>query len=221
MSNTLYSISVPPQNGRSPQAAIVLLHGWGANCQDLAGLADYLNLSNYQLVFPEAPFPHPYNPIGKMWYTFPQDYRFLGGAEFGDRADLATSRQQLIQFLTDFSQIANIPFSQIILGGFSQGGAMTLDVGVRLPLAGLMVLSGYLHAPLQPQQTSLPPTLIIHGKQDQVVPLQAAHQARDTLQTLGVTPTYQEYDMGHEIQPVVFSQIQSFVKEFLPIDNKL
>lgn len=97
---------------------------------------------------------------------------------------------------------------------------MTLDVGERLPLAGLMVLSGYLHAPLQPQQTSLPPILMIHGRQDQVVPLQAAHQTRDSLQALGITPQYQEYDMGHEVQPIAFSQIQSFVKELLPIHNK-
>lgn len=198
----------------------MLLHGWGSNCQDLAGLANYMDLSDYQLVFPEAPFPHPYNPTGKMWYTFPQAYSFLGKPEFGDRPDLSTSRQQLIEFLTQLTQTANIPFSRIILGGFSQGGAMTLDVGERLPLAGLMVLSGYLHAPLQPQQTSLPPILMIHGRQDQVVPLQAAHQTRDSLQALGITPQYQEYDMGHEVQPIAFSQIQSFVKELLPIHNK-
>ena len=198
----------------------MLLHGWGSNCQDLAGLANYMDLTDYQLVFPEAPFPHPYNPTGKMWYTFPQAYSFLGKPEFGDRPDLSTSRQQLIEFLTQLTQTANIPFSRIILGGFSQGGAMTLDVGERLPLAGLMVLSGYLHAPLQPQQTSLPPILMIHGRQDQVVPLQAAHQTRDSLQALGIAPQYQEYDMGHEVQPIAFSQIQSFVKELLPIHNK-
>jgi phospholipase/carboxylesterase len=179
-----------------------------------------MDLSDYQLVFPEAPFPHPYNPVGKMWYDFPQDYSFLGKPEFGDRADLATSRQRLIEFLTHFTQTSNIPFSHIILGGFSQGGAMTLDVGLRLPVAGLMILSGYLHAPLQPQQAALPPILMIHGRQDQVVPLQTAHQARDSLQALGITPQYQEYDMGHEIQPIVLNQIQSFVKEKLSIHHK-
>jgi len=97
---------------------------------------------------------------------------------------------------------------------------MTLDVGVRLPFAGLMILSGYLHAPLQPQQASLPPTLMIHGRQDQVVPLPAAQQARDSLEAIGITPNYQEYDMGHEIQPLALSQIQSFVKERLLINNE-
>ncbi len=198
----------------------MLLHGWGANCQDLCGLADDLDLSDYHLVFPEAPFPHPDNPVGKMWYDFPQDYRFLGKPEFGDRADLSTSRQRLINCLTQFTQMSNIPWSRMILGGFSQGGAMTLDVGVRLPLAGLMILSGYLHAPLQPQQTSPPPTLMIHGRQDQVVPLSAAHQARDSLEAIGVTPQYQEFNMGHEIQSMVLRQIQSFVKELLPIYDK-
>jgi phospholipase/carboxylesterase len=220
MSKTLYAISLPPTSGRSPQGSVVLLHGWGANCHDLLGLAEFMDLSDYQLVFPEAPFPHPYNPIGKMWYDLPQDYRFLGKPEFGDRPDLAASRQQILEFLTDLARTSKIPLSRTILGGFSQGGAMTLDVGVRLPLAGLMILSGYLHAPLQPQQSSLPSALMIHGKQDSVVPLQAAHYARESLKTLGVTPHYQEYDMGHEIQPVVLQQLQRFVKERLPIHDK-
>ncbi|MBM0743303.1 alpha/beta hydrolase [Phormidium sp. CLA17] len=220
MSTTLYTISVPPKSGQPPQGVIVLLHGWGSNCQDIAALANYMDLPDYQLMFPDAPFPHPYNPVGKMWYALPQDYSFLGKPEFGDRADLSTSRQRLIEFLTHLTQTSNVPLSRTILGGFSQGGAMTLDVGVRLPLAGLMILSGYLHAPLQPPQTPLPPTLMIHGRQDQVVPLPAAHQARARLQALGVTPQYQEYDMGHEIQPMVLNQMQSFVKELLPSLNK-
>jgi len=211
---SLQAITVPPAH-HPPKGLIILLHGWGANCEDLPPLAKFMDLADYQLVFPDAPFPHPYNPVGKMWYAFPESYSFLGTPEFGDRPDLSTSRQELLDFIVDQAKQAGVSLSQTILGGFSQGGAMTLDVGLRLPVAGLMILSGYLHAPLQPQQPNLAPILIIHGRQDAVVPLHSAHQVRDSLQALGAPLHYQEYDMGHEIQPVVLSQIQTFVKEIL------
>lgn len=88
---------------------------------------------------------------------------------------------------------------------------MTLDVGLQLPLAGLMVLSGYLHAPLPSGNQTYPPILIVHGRQDSVIPLRAAHQTRDRLLDLGATVEYHEFDMGHEVQPIVFSQMRSFM----------
>jgi phospholipase/carboxylesterase len=193
------------------------LHGWGANYEDLLGLAEFMDLGEYQLVFPDAPFQHPYNPVGKMWYDIPQDYRFMGTAQFSDRPDLTQSRQQLTDFLTGLTDQLQIPLSRTILGGFSQGGAMTLDVGLQLPLAGLMVLSGYLHSPPPLKLEQVPPVLMVHGRQDPVVPILAAQRSRDSLQALGASVQYQEYPMmGHEIQPVVLQELQTFVKETLP-----
>ena len=212
----LEAITIPPANNQPPQGIVVLLHGWGANYHDLVDLAEYMDLSAYQVVFPNAPLAHPFNPVGRMWYAFPEEYQFMGTPEFGDRPDLSTSRQHLLALLTEQSQTTGIPFSKIVLGGFSQGGAMTLDVGVRLPLAGLMVLSGYLHSPLQPQQKTVPPTLVIHGTQDAVVPIQSAWQVRETLQPLTHQLQYEEYPMGHEIRPAVLDKIQTFVKDILP-----
>ncbi|MGA7936051.1 MAG: alpha/beta hydrolase [Kovacikia sp.] len=216
---SLQAISVPPASGQPAEGVIVLLHGWGANYQDLLGLTPYLNLPMYQFVFPDAPFPHPFNPVGKMWYAFPEDYSFMGKPEFRDRPDLANSRQLLTELIRSLAEQTGVPLSRTILGGFSQGGAMTLDVGVNLPLAGLMVLSGYLHAPLQPEISSFPPVLMVHGRQDQVVPLLSAHQARDSLQGLGIELQYHEFDMGHEIQPIVLEQIQNFVEEVFSKDK--
>jgi phospholipase/carboxylesterase len=125
----------------------------------------------------------------------------------------------LTDFLKALPTTTGVPLSRTVLGGFSQGGAMTLDVGLGLPLAGLMVLSGYLHAPIVPSQTALPPVLMIHGKQDSVVPLAAAQRALASLRSLGAEVRYQEFDMGHEIQPIVLKLIQSFVEELLP-NNK-
>jgi hypothetical protein len=52
------------------------LHGWGANAADLVGLAPYLGLTNFSMVFPDAPWPHPQVPGGRMWYSFPVGFDF-------------------------------------------------------------------------------------------------------------------------------------------------
>lgn len=174
-------------------------------------MAPVLNLSDYLLVFPNAPLTHPYASTGRMWYGFPENFTFQTTPGFGDRPDLATSRQQLMDWLKQQSEVTGIPLSRTILGGFSQGGAMTLDVGINLPLAGLMVLSGYLHAPLQPIAETIPPILMVHGRLDTIVPLTAARQARDSLQALGAEVQYHEFEMGHEIQYGVLGLIQQFV----------
>ncbi|MGI0488707.1 alpha/beta hydrolase [Pantanalinema rosaneae CENA516] len=208
-------ITVPPASGQPPQGTIVLLHGWGANYQDLVAIAPYLNLPDYQFVFPNAPFSHPYNPVGKMWYDLPDNYSFLGTPEFAQRSDLSTSRQLLTELIHSLPETTGVPLAETILGGFSQGGAMTLDVGLNLPLAGLMILSGYLHAPLNPQGEGFPPVLLLHGTQDTVVPIRSAYRARDSLKSLGATVQYEEFHMGHEIQPIVLGSIQNFVKDLV------
>jgi phospholipase/carboxylesterase len=98
------------------------------------------------------------------------------------------------------------------LSGFSQGGAMTLDVGLTLPLAGLVVMSGYLHPDvINTPQTDFPPTLITHGRYDEVVPLSAALKARAAAESLGVSVEYHEFDMGHEIRPQILEVLREFV----------
>jgi phospholipase/carboxylesterase len=189
------------------------LHGWGANAQDLAGLAPYMNLSNCQLLFPDAPLPHPQVPGGRMWYGFPAGYDFRTMPNFEQQSDVQNSRRQLQDWLRSLPKQTGIPLMQTILAGFSQGGAMTLDVGLHLPLAGLVVMSGYLHAPLSLSANApTPPVFMVHGRFDPVVPLAAAHQARDALVEAGVVVDYAEYDMGHEIQPAALAQIRSFVQ---------
>jgi phospholipase/carboxylesterase len=84
------------------------------------------------------------------------------------------------------------------MGGFSQGGAMTLDVGLQIPLAAMLILSGYSHAPIGPC-VSPRPVLVIHGRQDPVVPLSKALDTKAQLAQQGIDVTYQEFDMGHEV----------------------
>jgi phospholipase/carboxylesterase len=202
-SKTLYleSISIPPDTGQSAAGLVVTLHGWGANAQDVASLIPILNLPNYHFLLPDAPFLHPQVPGGKMWYDLERE----------DYKGLSQSQELLTNWLKSLPSSTGIPLESTILTGFSQGGAMTLDVGLSLPLAGLVCMSGYLHRTPQEVEPPLPSVLIVHGRQDTVVPLSAAHRVRDYLMSLGTPMQYKEFDMGHEIQLEVLEVIREFI----------
>jgi phospholipase/carboxylesterase len=204
MTKTLEFTTVPPSTGQAPKGLIVTLHGWGANAQDVASLLPFFHLPDYQFMFPNAPFPHPYSPIGRAWYDLRVENMYQG---------LAESRQMLIDWLQSLESSTGVPLSRTILSGFSQGGAMTLDVGLNLPLGGLVVMSGYLHpgAGTATKSSFLPPILITHGRYDEVVPLQAALKAKETVESLGIAVEYQEFDMGHEIRPQMLEVVRNFV----------
>lgn len=180
---------------------IVALHGWGANAQDLASVVPLLNLPDYQFMFPNAPFPHPYSSTGRAWYDL-SDQKAQG---------LPESRKLLTEWLKSLESSTGVPVSRTILSGFSQGAAMTLDVGLSLPLAGLVALSGYIHSASVPAGGKFPPVLLVHGRQDSVVPLTAAQYTRESLAALNASVQYHEFDMGHEIRPEVLALIRNFV----------
>lgn len=202
---SLSVISVPPVSGKPTAGLLAVLHGFGGNAQELASLAPVLNLPDYQLMFANAPFPHSYTSTGKMWYD-------LGRSQDAPQ-QLAQSRQLLTEWLTSLESATGIPLSRTVLCGFSQGGAMTLDVGLNLPLGGLVVLSGYLHPVSQRSDGGYPPVLIAHGTQDTIVPLSSAQKAREALTALGVSVRYQEFNMGHYVLPEELQVVQNFVLE--------
>jgi phospholipase/carboxylesterase len=198
----LSAIASPVQASPATDHLVVILHGWGADAQDLYPLGAALNLANYQCLFVNAPFPHPQIPQGRAWYNL-ENPTFDG---------LADSRQALREYLLSLEAQTQIPLHKTVLGGFSQGGAMGLDVGLTLPLAGVFALSGYLHFQPEPTDSPLPPILMVHGSQDQVVPIAMARQGREALQRIGAIVDYQEFAMGHEIPPAVLDRLKTFLK---------
>lgn len=200
------TIGIAPHH-QPPQGLIVLLHGWGANAQDLASLAPLLRLPDYQFVCPDAPFPHPHVPQGKMWYDL----------ETAKYEGLAESQSLLTDWLNGLEATTGVPSSRTLVAGFSQGGAMALDVGLNRnelqPFAGLVAFSGYLHAPIESAIATRPPVLILHGTQDPIVPVAAARQARDLLTQLGIATQYREFDIAHEICPEEIALTREFVLE--------
>lgn len=184
-----------------PAGLVVVLHGWGANAQDLATLVPMLNLPNYHFLLPNAPFSHPQVGGGRMWYDLSRE----------DYKGLALSQQLLTDWIKSLASTTGISLESTILSGFSQGGAMTLDVGLNIPLAGLVCMSGYLHRTPQDLESPVPSVLIVHGRQDTVVPISAAQRVRDYLLNLGAPMQYKEFNMGHEIRPEVLEVIRDFI----------
>lgn len=198
---TLETISIYPSNGLQSDHLMVMLHGWGANYQDLVQLTEIFELPNYQFLFPNAPFPHFQIPEGKAWYSL----------ENGTYDGIDESRQLLRDFLLSLPEKTGIPLDKTIVTGFSQGGAMSLDVALKLPVAGICCLSGYLQFTPEKQDQAFPPVLICHGKLDSVVPIDLAQKAKQDLELVGVKVEYHELEMSHEITPEEIMIITNFV----------
>jgi phospholipase/carboxylesterase len=200
------SLKVLAPPALNPIGNVVLLHGWGANQRDLLDLLPYLKLPEYQFFLPDAPFAHQFTEAGRMWYSFTG----AGHLTAAGQQQLASSRQQLREWIQGLPDRTGIPLERTWLGGFSQGGAMTLEVGLHLPLAGLIVMSGYLHPDITAPD-HCPPVAILHGRQDDVVPIDQAWQARQQLIDWGAKVQYQELEMGHGI---VLEELQ-IIRQFL------
>ncbi|MEL7332619.1 MAG: dienelactone hydrolase family protein [Cyanobacteria bacterium J06560_2] len=194
----LKAIALTPKNAN--EGLIVLLHGWGANARDVAGLIEAINMINtpVRALLPDAPFAHPTVPGGRAWYGFPANYDFVRSHDFETQTDLQESRQRLTDWMKSLPEQTGIPLEKTIMGGFSQGGAMTLDVAPQLPLAAMLVLSSYSHSPIA-QCVTPRPVLLLHGRQDPVVPLAKAQDTKSQLEQQNLSVEYHEFDMGHEV----------------------
>lgn len=198
------------QTRPNPSAAVIWMHGLGADGNDFVSIVDELNLSSapaIRFVFPHAPMmPVTINNgyVMRAWYD----------VSFGDlegrtkRADEKGVRQSQAQIgeLIEREVQRNIPSRNIVLAGFSQGGAIALQSGLRYPdkLAGIMALSCYL--PLHesfPAEASAAnrntPLLIAHGTEDPVVPYAMGKNSRDLLVNAGYDVDWREYPMPHSV----------------------
>lgn len=190
-----------------PGAALIVLHGLGADGQDFVPIARELGLSAIgpvRFVFPHAPV-QPVTINGGMHMRAWYDILGTDLVRREDETGLHASRA-LIEALIEAEVERGIPASRIVLMGFSQGCAMTLLTGLRHPqrLAGLVGLSGYL--PLAARTASERsranadvPIFLAHGRHDGIIPLARAEASRDALRALGHDIEWHTYPMEHSV----------------------
>lgn len=208
----------------NPSAAVIWLHGLGADGHDFAGLVPELDLSGcpaIRFIFPHAPaIPVTVNGgyVMPAWYD-------IHGANLVDRQDDAGIRAsaQAVAALVEREIARGIPAHRIVLAGFSQGCAMALHTGLRFPqaLAGIMALSGYL--PLAGQfaaeraaANAHTPIFMAHGSQDPVVLPTRGEASRDLLASLGYRVQWHSYPMPHGLHPQEVADISAFLQQVLP-----
>jgi phospholipase/carboxylesterase len=201
----LQTIEVNP--AAEAQAAVIVLHGLGADGTDFLSFADEMRLSSIgpvRWVFPRAPERAVTINNGhrmRAWYD-------ILGADLVRREDEAGLRESiaLVHGLLDREVARGVPAQRIVLGGFSQGSAITLGAGLRYgrQLAGLVGLSGYL--PLADRTGAerhtanhQTPVFLGHGRNDGVVPMSRGSAARDLLQQWGQPVEWHDYPMEHSV----------------------
>jgi phospholipase/carboxylesterase len=180
---------------------LVLLHGWGADADDLLDLGELLVGPEVSVVALRAPEAHP-SGSGRQWYSLqPIDWSALPAARLA-------LRQRLERLA------ASVALEHTVLLGFSQGSAMAIDVGCGLPLAGIVGCSGYPHQGWQ-AAGALPPVLLSHGREDPVVPFEASEELRRQLLQAGGQVELLPFSGGHGIDPELLPDLGSFVRRCL------
>jgi len=213
MSTLLETIVV--ETAPNPSAAVIWMHGLGADGSDFVPLVPELDLSAcppIRFVFPSAEtMPVTWNNgyVMRSWYD-------IAGADIVNREDEGGLRksQAQVEALIAREVARGIPLNRIVLAGFSQGCAMTLQTGLRQPqpLAGLLCLSGYV--PLAPKLADersvaslTTPIFMAHGSADPVVPFVRGQQSRDLLLSLGYQVEWHQYPMQHSLCPQEIADI--------------
>lgn len=193
----------------------ILLHGFGANMQDLASLAPAINREGYVYACPQAPMTFQIMPgmVGYGWTP--------RGAE-ATPEDIRNAEDALDTFFVEIMEKYQVSPGNVILSGFSQGGGMTYRCGLRQPnlFAGLAVLSGTM-PDAESLRARLPearnqPLFVAHGTVDSVLPIERGRAAHEFLEAEGYQPQYKEYPMAHEISPEVLGDLVEWASRVLP-----
>jgi phospholipase/carboxylesterase len=195
----------------TPEGALVLLHGRGADEHDLFPLLDALDPERrLQGYTPRAPLALP--PGGAHWYVVPR-------VGYPDTETFHVGYTAAAEWLDALP----FPADRIVLGGFSQGAVMSYALGLgegRPRPAALLALSGFIptvdgwEPDLEPP---FPPIAIVHGEYDPVIPVEFARSARAVLEEAGAELLYRELPIDHTIDPAVLPELRQVVGSALTI----
>ena len=215
--------TIEKETGPHPAVSIIWMHGLGADANDFVPMLHELDLAGLpaiRFIFPNAEtMPVTVNGgyVMRAWYDIVATD--LGRQE--DEAGLRAS-QAKVEALIARENARGVPSERIILAGFSQGCAMTLQTGLRQKskLAGLLCLSGYVpiaakaaveHTP----ESKATPIFMVHGRMDPVIPIARALASRDLLQQWGYSVEWHDYPMPHSLCAEEVDHISAWLKRVL------
>ncbi|MEZ5674413.1 phospholipase/carboxylesterase [Thalassovita litoralis] len=219
MTRVLQAERVEPKSGDT-RSVVVFLHGYGANGADLLSLADPLgdHLPDTLFIAPDAPENCAGAPFGFQWFPIPW---IDGSSQEEAERGMQQAVDDLNAFLDGVLVDNDLLPEQMVLFGFSQGTMMSLHVAPRREdeLAGIVAFSGRLMSPelLKDEAVSKPPILLVHGDQDDVVPVQSLPEAAEALQAAGFKEVYAHIQKGtaHGIAPDGLSVALAFMRDKL------
>lgn len=219
--STLDSIII--ETHEQPDAAVIWLHGLGADGNDFVPIIEQLQLPSnlaIRFIFPNAPMrPITINQGYQMpgWY----DISSSSIVEQEDEAGIKESSAILKQ-ICEQQEASGIAASRIVVAGFSQGGAIALHCGCRYPklLGGIMALSTYLALPDSlddeiSEHMADTPVFMAHGRQDDVVSYDYGYDSKERLEGFDVPIAWYEYDMGHAVCLEEINHIRQWLTEIL------
>lgn len=213
---SLFHHAAPPKSGLSGKPPLLLLlHGYGANEDDLFSLAPYLD-ERFLIVSARAPVS--LRGMGYAWFNL--GFTPQGIAVNPEEIDAA--RQTLHQFIGEVVAAYNCDPNAVYLMGFSQGAMMSLAVGLTFPgsATAIVAMSGRL-MPQTLQQIADKdallglPVFVVHGTQDTVLPISNGRDAKAKLSELPINLTYREYEMAHEVSVESLDDITEWLKDQL------
>jgi len=217
------------REGAGNGPVVVLLHGFGAPGDDLVSLWRTLAAPRgTRFVFPEAPIDlGPQYMGGRAWWPIDIEERMRRQA-MGERIDIAqvpegldASRAKVVTLLAEVDRVLQPAPGKIVLGGFSQGAMLSLDVALHSSqaLAGLVLLSGT-HTAAREWATRFQerrglPVFMSHGRGDELLPFGIAETLRDTLAAEGLPVEWVAFQGGHGIPPGVVDGVGKFLSRVL------
>jgi phospholipase/carboxylesterase len=210
-----HQVASPRSGLEGKPPLLLLLHGYGANEDDLFSLAPYLD-ERFMIVSARAPIT--LQPMSYAWFNL----GFTPQGILVDPEEVESARRTAHKFLGELTETYECDSNAVYLMGFSQGAMMSLSLALTYPgsAAGVVAMSGrVLPQALQsiPDKDILTglPIFVAHGSRDMLIPINQGRDTRAKLSELPVDLTYREYDMGHEISYDSLKDIAEWLKDRL------
>ncbi|MBE32045.1 MAG: hypothetical protein CMP17_03685 [Rickettsiales bacterium] len=200
-------ISSSPEDDSLSLGVIFLLHGFGANMRDLVDIAPMINQKDFIYIFPNAPFEinSGFNQKAYSWF------------DFDNLNEIKESEKILENTIEESLGLFNIDKDKIYLGGFSQGGMMTMhaDIIHQNLFSGLLILSSTIISQIDLNiDLSLNPRVFLaHGVNDSIISINQGQETHRKLISKGLNVEYHEYEMGHQIIEKEIIDIKSWLSE--------